>query len=57
MGINTLGVLYIVENGNAVQSLADLEGKTMVASVRTPRRSMPCGICWRKTVWTRMPAW
>ena len=32
LGINTLGVLYIVENGNAVQSLADLEGKTMVAS-------------------------
>lgn len=32
LGINTLGVLYIVENGNAVQSLTDLEGKTMVAS-------------------------
>ena len=32
LGINTLGVLYIVENGDAVQSLADLEGKTMVAS-------------------------
>ena len=32
LGINTLGVLYIVENGNAVQSLADLEGKTLVAS-------------------------
>ena len=32
LGINTLGVLYIVENGNAVQSMADLEGKTMVAS-------------------------
>ena len=32
LGINPLGVLDIVENGNAVQSLADLEGKTMVAS-------------------------
>lgn len=32
LGINTLGVLYIVENGNAVQSMADLAGKTIVAS-------------------------
>ncbi len=32
LAINTLGVLYIVENGNAVQSLADLKGQTIVAS-------------------------
>ena len=32
LGINTLGVLYIVENGNAVQSIQDLAGKTIVAS-------------------------
>lgn len=32
LAINTLGVLYIVENGNAVQSMADLKGKTIVAS-------------------------
>lgn len=32
LGINTLGVLYIVENGNAVRSMADLSGKTIVAS-------------------------
>lgn len=32
LGINTLGVLYIVENGNAVNSMADLAGKTIVAS-------------------------
>ena len=32
LAVNTLGVLYIVENGNAVQSLADLKGKTIVAS-------------------------
>ena len=32
LGINTLGVLYIVENGNAVRSMADLAGKTIVAS-------------------------
>ena len=32
LGINPLGVLYIVENGNAVRSMADLAGKTIVAS-------------------------
>ena len=30
--INTLGVLYIVENGNTVSSLSDLEGKTIYAT-------------------------
>ena len=29
VGINTLGVLYIVENGETVQSVADLAGKTV----------------------------
>jgi NitT/TauT family transport system substrate-binding protein len=32
VAVNTLGVLYIVENGNAVQSLADLRGQTVVAA-------------------------
>ncbi len=32
LGVNTLGVLYIVENGNAVQSMADLKGTTIVAA-------------------------
>ena len=32
LAVNTLGVLYIVENGNAVQSVADLKGKTVVAA-------------------------
>ena len=32
LAVNTLGVLYIVENGNAVTSMADLAGKTIVAS-------------------------
>ena len=32
LAVNTLGVLYIVENGNAVESLADLKGKTIVAA-------------------------
>ena len=30
--INTLGVLYIVENGEALTSLSDLEGKTLYAT-------------------------
>jgi len=30
--INTLGVLYIVENGNEINSIGDLEGKTVYAT-------------------------
>ena len=32
LAVNTLGVLYIVENGNSVQSMADLAGRTIAAS-------------------------
>jgi NitT/TauT family transport system substrate-binding protein len=32
LAVNTLGVLYIVENGNAVQSMEDLRGTTIVAA-------------------------
>lgn len=32
LAVNTLGVLYIVENGESVQSVADLKGKTIYAS-------------------------
>ncbi|HBC98048.1 MAG TPA: hypothetical protein DC034_14810 [Clostridium sp.] len=32
VGINTLGVLYIVENGSAVKNIADLRGKTIYSS-------------------------
>ncbi|MDR1070292.1 MAG: ABC transporter substrate-binding protein [Gracilibacteraceae bacterium] len=32
LAINTLGVLYIVENGETVQSIGDLAGKTVYAS-------------------------
>ena len=31
LAVNTLGVLYIVESGDTVQSMADLKGKTIVA--------------------------
>lgn len=30
--VNTLGVLYVLENGSAIQSVADLKGKTIYAS-------------------------
>lgn len=32
IAVNTLGVLYIVEQGESIQSVADLKGKTIVAS-------------------------
>ena len=32
LAINTLGVLYIVENGDTIQSVSDLAGKTIYAS-------------------------
>lgn len=32
LAVNTLGVLYIVENGDSVQSVSDLKGKTIYAS-------------------------
>ena len=32
LAVNSLGVLYIVETGNSVQSLADLKGKTIYAT-------------------------
>jgi NitT/TauT family transport system substrate-binding protein len=32
LAINTLGVIYIVESGNTVQSVQDLKGKTIYAS-------------------------
>ena len=31
-GVNTLGVLYILENGNSIHSLSDLAGKTLYAT-------------------------
>lgn len=32
LGINALGVLYVLENGESVNSVADLDGKTVLAS-------------------------
>ncbi len=42
LGINTLGVLYIVENGETVSSIEDLKGKTIYATGKgaTPEYSL-----------------
>ena len=32
LGINTLGVLYVVDKGDSVQTIADLKGKTIVSA-------------------------
>lgn len=32
VGVNTLGVLYIVENGNTIKDIKDLKGKTIYSS-------------------------
>lgn len=32
LGVNTLGVLYILENGETIMSIGDLEGRTILAS-------------------------
>ena len=32
MGINTLGVLYIVETGESINSIEDLKGKTIYST-------------------------
>ena len=44
LAINTLGVLYIVEDGDTVQSVEDLKGKTIFASGKgsTPEYALNC---------------
>lgn len=32
LGINTLGILYVVENGNTIKDIKDLKGKTIYSS-------------------------
>lgn len=36
IALNTLGVLYVVENGNTVNSMADLAGKTVYCPAQNP---------------------
>ncbi|MEA5050512.1 MAG: MqnA/MqnD/SBP family protein [Oscillospiraceae bacterium] len=46
--INTLGVLYIVENGETIQSVADLKGKTIYATGKgtTPEYALRSVLTW-----------
>ena len=32
LAVNTMGVLYILEKGDSIQSMADLQGKTIYAT-------------------------
>ena len=52
LAVNTLGVLYIVENGSAVQSIADLKGRPSLPRARAPRPSTRCAICSARTAST-----
>ena len=47
LAINTLGVLYIVENGDSVQSIDDLRGQTIVAAGKgsTPEYALRYLLC------------
>lgn len=36
LALNTLGVLYVVENGNSIKSLSDLDGKTICCPAQNP---------------------
>ena len=36
LALNTLGVLYVVENGNSIKSISDLEGKTVFCPAQNP---------------------
>ncbi len=46
--VNTLGVLYIVENGETIQSVADLKGKTIYATGKgtTPEYALRSVLMW-----------
>ena len=52
LAVNTLGVLYILEKGDTVTSMADLAGKTVYATAG-PTRSTSSTTCSPRTGWTR----
>ena len=45
LAVNTMGVLYILEKGDSIQSMADLRGKTIYATGQGPTRSTSSTIC------------
>ena len=44
LAVNTLGVLYMLENGDSVNSVADLKGKTIYTSGQGANPNISCGI-------------
>ena len=55
LAINTLGVLYIVEDGDTVQSVEDLKGKTIFASGKGSTPEYALNYMLTKTASTRKP--
>ena len=53
IAVNTLGVLYVVEKGDTVQSVADLAGRTILSTGKGTPRNMCCGTSWPRTASTR----
>lgn len=49
LAINTLGVLYVVENGETIQSIEDLKGVEMGSSGKGPHLSLYLTTYWLKT--------
>ena len=57
VAVNTLGVLYVVEQGDTVHSMADLKGRTILSTGKGTTRSMCCAICLPPTALTRTRMW
>ena len=57
VAVNTLGVLYVVEQGDTVHSMADLKGRTILSTGKALPRSMCCAICLPPTALTRTRMW
>ena len=48
LAVNTLGVLYIVENGDSIHTIEDLEGKPYILRDRGAVPEYVLIICWKK---------
>ena len=57
VAVNTLGVLYVVEQGDTVHSMADLRAAPSCPPARALPRSMCCAICLPPTALTRTRMW
>jgi len=52
LAVNTLGVLYILEKGESVQSMADLKGKTIYATGQGANPEYILNYLLTETAWT-----